>query len=71
MIRISTTAVVVGDHIRTSSGADGIVTWTPRNREGRFWVEVDYIPISMRDCGTVELVSDLNGREPALSFGRW
>lgn len=71
MIRISTTALVVGDHVRTSSGRDGIVTWMPRNREGRFWVEIDNIPTHVRDCGTVELVSDLMGREPAQSFGRW
>ena len=71
MIRIATTALAVGDHIRTSNGTEGIVTWMPKNREGRFWVEIDLMPEHIRDCGYVELLSDLNGREAAKSFGRW
>jgi preprotein translocase subunit YajC len=71
MIRISTTALVVGDHVFTSGGMEGFVTWMPKHRQGRFWIEVDGTPISVRDCGTVELLSDLNGRIEAESFGRW
>lgn len=71
MIRISTTALAVGDVIRTSNGTEGTVTWMPKNRDGRFWVEIDFFPEHMRDCGTVELLSDLNGRIAAESFGRW
>lgn len=71
MIRISTTALVVGDHVRTSNGTEGIVTWMPKNRDDRFWVEIDFIPESVRACGTVELLSDLGDREAAKSFGRW
>ena len=70
MIRISTTALAVGDRIR-SYDFDGTVTWMPKNREDRFWVEVDGIPHRVRDCGSVELLSDLNGRIPVESFGRW
>lgn len=71
MIRISTTALAVGDVIRTSNGTEGIVTWMPKNRDGRFWVEIDFIPESMRDCGSVELLSSIGDREPVKSFGRW
>jgi len=70
MIRISTTALAVGDVIRTAD-VEGTVTWMPRNRQDRFWVEVSGTPIHMRDCGSVELLSDLGDREACASFGRW
>jgi hypothetical protein len=71
MIRISTTALVVGDHIIASSHGEGIVTWMPKNREDRFWVEIDGTPVHMRDCGSVELLSDLGDRKACEPFGRW
>ena len=70
MIRIPTSTLAVGDVIR-SYDVEGTVTWMPKNREGRFWVEVDFLPVSMRDCGSVELLSDLGDREACASFGRW
>jgi hypothetical protein len=71
MIRISTTALAVGDQIIASSYGSGTVTWMPKNREGQFWVEIDGTPVHMRDCGSVELLSDLGDRTPCESFGRW
>jgi hypothetical protein len=71
MIRICTTDLMVGDHVFTSGGMEGIVTWMPKHRQGRFWVEIDGTPVSMRDCGSIELRSALGDREPVKSFGRW
>lgn len=74
MIRISTTKVRVGDHIRTYA-TEGIVTKVPANHGISFRVEVltsrGTTVVPMRSAGTVELLSDLNGRIPAESFGRW
>jgi hypothetical protein len=70
MIRISTTALALGDVIR-ATGYEGTVTSVPRHFFTRFSVEVDGVRRFMTDAGTVELLSDLDGREPAKSFGRW
>ena len=75
MIRISTTQIAVGDTIRPTMGRKGIVTSIVEGYKGNLRVVVDtvYGPEnhSMRAAGTVELLSDLNGRIPAKSFGRW
>jgi hypothetical protein len=70
MIRISTTALAVGDVIR-ASGYEGTVTSVPRHFFSRFSVEVDGISRYMTSAGSVELLSALGTREACASFGRW
>lgn len=73
MIRIPTTEVRVGDHIRTYT-TEGIVTEYRRGYpNGHMTVMASYGPVrvSWRPAGSVELLSDLNGRLPIESFGRW
>lgn len=71
MIRIATTQIATGDVIR-SYGFEGTVTKGASLRYSEwFTVEVDGTPHRMRDCGSVELLSELGDREPCKSFGRW
>lgn len=75
MIRIGTTDIQVGDHIITSAVGEGTVTAWRGKGLSRFMVHMDTangpVRTEMRDCGSVELLSDLNGRTPCKSFGRW
>lgn len=74
MIKIQTTDVRIGDYLRTIDG-EGIVTKAKPNEHIRFAVTIQtqdgVIVRHMSPWGSVELVSDLDGRMPVESFGRW
>lgn len=74
MIRISTTQIRVGDRVRLSVATEGTVI------EYRPSINRPFMVISnengnhrchMTSAGSVELLSDLDGREPCKPFGRW
>ena len=69
MIRISTQQVTKGDVIRTSTHEGTVLVATPHS------VTMDtasgVIRKAWTPAGSVEILSSLNGRTPAASFGRW
>lgn len=69
MIRISTTQVRVGDHIRTYD-YEGIVV---KRSDYGVSIRTPFGTMDKRwnDAGSVILLSDLKGRTPAASYGRW
>lgn len=69
MIRISITQVTKGDVIRTSK-TEGEAVRVSRSFAIIRTPEGDVVN-HWSPAGTVEILSPLNGRTPAESFGRW
>lgn len=69
MTRISTQKVTQGDVIRTSTH-EGTVLKATRSSV-TMTTDSGIIRKRWNAAGTVQLLSDLHGRVPAESFGRW
>lgn len=74
MIRIATTDIRVGDRVRLSVATEGVVS-KYRRGYSRPYMEITNEHgthrCHMTSAGSVELLSDLDGREACKSFGRW
>lgn len=73
MIRIPTAEVQVGDVVRTETTEGTVIEYRHTFDGSRMTVMASFGPVrvSMRNAGSVELLSDLKGRLPIKSFGRW
>ena len=75
MIRISTTDIRVGDHVRTYD-AEGIVINYHRGPRPSMTLRLPFDGVTttychMTEAGSVELLSELGNRVACKSFGRW
>jgi len=72
MIRIATTAIRVGDRVRTNTCEGTVKFYRGGVRPSMVVLTEDTETfVNMTNAGSVELLSDLNGRTPCEPFGRW